>query len=99
MKKIYPEFSEDVAFYAVGAHYGISEEIGRLEMYREKNDYPWPVAAASPQILRDLGVTLQSTKVAFDDDGVIVYRGEMGQGGDKEWREVFVDLASGHDEG
>ena len=66
-------------------------------MYREKHDYPWPVAEAEPRILRDLGVTLQSTKLAFDSEGLVVYRGEMGQGDAEEWREVFVDLTGGHE--
>ena len=85
--------------YGVGVHYGISEDIDTLEMYREKNGYPWPVATASPRILMDMGVTVQSTKLAFDSEGIITYRGEMGQGPDAEWREVFAELASGREDG
>ena len=95
MRDIYPDYAEDVAFFAVGAHYGIIENIDTLEANREKNNYPWPVAAASPQILVDLGITLQSTKIAFDSTGTIVYRDEMGQGDDEEWRRVFAGLAGG----
>ena len=98
LKEIYPEFSEEVAFFAVGAHFGISQPIETLEKYRDKNDYPWRVAAADSWILRDLGITLQSTKLAFDSEGRIVYRGEMGQGSDGEWRDLFAELAEGHEE-
>lgn len=92
LKEVYPEFAGDVAFYAVGAHFGIEEDIETLAMYAEKRGYPWPVATSSFRVLADLGITLHSTKVAFDSDGMIIYRGELGQGDGREWRRVFAEL-------
>jgi hypothetical protein len=43
--------------------------------------------------MADLGVTIQSTKIAFDSRGMITYREGMGQGNDEEWRRVFTELA------
>ena len=94
LRGIYPEYAVEVEFYAVGAHYGISEDIETLLEDSRKRDYPWKVAAASPQILVDLGITIQSTKIAFDSEGTIVYRGDMGQGTDEQLRLVFTELAA-----
>ncbi|MCY4366307.1 MAG: hypothetical protein OXE17_08805 [Chloroflexi bacterium] len=93
MKDIYPEFADDVAFYAVGAHYGIVEDVDTLIMYGESRGYPWPVAASSVQMLADFNITLQSTKIAFDSEGFIIYRGNMGQGSDEEWRRLFTEMS------
>lgn len=92
MKEIYPDYAEEVAFYAVGSDPG--ESLERLESYRKQQGYPWPVATAQGNLLRDLNVLVQSTKVAFDSSGVIVYRAGYGQGGPQEWREVFDMLNS-----
>jgi hypothetical protein len=93
MKEIYPEYAEDVAFYAVGVHPGIIEDIATLENHRLANGHLWPVATAPGQVMADLGVTIQSTKIAFDSRGMITYREGMGQGNDEEWRRVFTELA------
>ena len=58
-----------------------------------QNGHPWPVATAPGQVMADLGVTIQSTKIAFDSRGMITYREGMGQGNDEEWRQVFTELA------
>ena len=93
LRDIYPEFADYVAFYAVGAHYGISEDIETLAMYGESRGYPWPVASSSVQMLADFKITLQSTKIALDSDGTIIYRGDMGEGSDEEWRRLFAEMS------
>ena len=45
-------------------------------------------------MLRDLNVLVQSTKVAFDGNGVQTYRDGFGGGGPDEWRGVFEQLAA-----
>ena len=95
MKDIYPQYAEDVDFYAIGVHPGIVEDIGTLEAYRAENDQPWPVATAPSSVMAELGVTIQSTKIAFDSQGTIIYREGMGLGGDEEWHRVFTELAQG----
>ncbi|MDA0734595.1 MAG: hypothetical protein O2909_09250 [Chloroflexi bacterium] len=92
MKNVYPEYADQVAFYAVGTD--PNEAVERLEGYRQQQGYPWPVAVAQGAMLRDLNVLVQSTKVVFDSRGVQVYRAGFGQGGPDEWRKVFEDLAS-----
>jgi hypothetical protein len=92
LKSIYPENAGQVAFYAVGSD--PTEGITALEAYRERHGYPWPVATAAGTALRDLGVQTQSTKVAFDGRGVIIYRDGYGQGGPDRWRQVFQELAA-----
>ncbi len=94
MKEVYPEFAEDVAFYAVGAHFGIEEDIETLAETSEIRGYPWPVATSSFRMLADFNVTLHSTKIAFDSQGMIAYRGDLGRGDADEWRQVFAELVA-----
>ncbi|MSQ16637.1 MAG: hypothetical protein EXR54_03590 [Dehalococcoidia bacterium] len=91
LKSIYPEYSDRVAFYAVGSD--PTEGIATLESYRQRQGYPWPVAEAVGTSLQDLQVQTQSTKIAFDAQGVIIYRDGYGQGSEASWRKVFQDLA------
>ena len=45
-------------------------------------------------MISDFNVTRQSTKVAIDANGVIVYRAGIGQGGPSEWERVFKELTA-----
>ena len=91
MKDVYPEFAGRVDFYAIGLSPYESIEI--LEADRDKMGYPWPVAEIERGVLKDLGVLIQSTKIALDHQGIITYRAGYAAGGPSEWREVFADLA------
>ena len=92
MKTIYPEFQDGVAFYAVGTDPG--ETVEKLDAFAQRNSYPWPVAVAQGSMLGDLNILVQSSKIAFDANGVQVYRDGYGGGGGREWRAVFEQLAS-----
>jgi hypothetical protein len=92
MKDIYPEFADDFAFYAVASD--PSEKLDKLEAYREREGHPWLVAEPTGTMLRDLNVLVQSTKIAIDSQGVIIYRDGYGQGGEETWRQVFQELAA-----
>ena len=92
LKRIYPEYSDQVSFYAVGVFPG--EDINMFEEFRVEKGYPWPVAIPLGDLLTDFKVTIQSTKIAFDSQGVIVHRNGMGQGSDEVWHEVFHELAA-----
>ena len=92
LKSIYPEFADRVDFYAVGSD--PTQSVSVLDAYRQQQGYPWPVAEAVGTTLRDLKVQVQSTKLAFDSQGVIVYRDGYGQGGPDRWRQVFQELAA-----
>lgn len=93
MKEIYPHYAGDVAFYAVGLHPGLKEEMAVLTAHKEQQGYPWPVATASAELMPLLGVTIQSTKIAFDSNGMITYREGMGAGNDETWHAVFLELS------
>jgi hypothetical protein len=92
LKEIYPDYSDAVAFYAVGTD--PSESLEDMERYREQQGYPWPVAEADRSVLSGFSVFSQSTKVAFDGDGIIVYRDGYGAGDEETWRAVFEELAA-----
>ena len=94
MKEIYPDYSDQVRFYAVGTLFGASESLESLERYREEKGHPWPIATTPSDDMASLGVTTQSTKIAFDSQGIITYRDGMGAGDDEEWDGVFMDLAA-----
>ncbi len=93
MKEIYPEFADEVDFYAIGQSQ--FENIEKLESYAKKEGYPWPVAEIDPRILKELKVLQQSTKIALDHQGVITYRAGYANGGADKWRQVFTDLIQG----
>ncbi len=93
LKSIYPQYADAVAFYAVGVHPGVVEDLATLEQYRREREHPWPVATASRQVMADLNVTIQSTKIALDSTGNIIYREGMGQGDDATWHRVFQELS------
>lgn len=94
MKEIYPDYAEQVKFYAVGTLFGASESLESLESYREAKGHPWPIATTPSDDMAVLGVTTQSTKIAFNSQGIITYRDGMGAGDDEEWSGVFMDLAA-----
>jgi hypothetical protein len=91
MKQVYPQYADRVSFYAIGMDPGF--DIADFEEFRLKQDYPWPVAVPIGDLIADFRVNIQSTKIAFDGEGVITHRGGMGYGSPEIWRQVFTDLA------
>ena len=90
MKDIYPEFAGKVDFYAIGQ--SPFESIEVLEADRVKEGYPWPVAHIETDVLKDLRVLQQSTKIVLDHQGIVTYRAGYADGGASEWRKIFIDL-------
>lgn len=93
MKDVYPEFANQVDFYAIGQDPG--ENIETLEQYRQEQGYPWPVAKTDNSTLRELRVLQASTKLAVDDQGIIVYRAGHGSGDPETWKAYFQLLSKG----
>ena len=91
MKDVYPEYANGVDFYAVNMD--PIEDVAKLEEFGENQGYPWPIASSDRDTLSDLDVTYQSTKVAIDGNGVIIYRDRMGGGDPDTWRDVFQKLS------
>ena len=92
MKEIYPEYADEVAFYGIGVDPGESIEL--LEAYSDSQGYPWPMAIPNQDMLRKFKIQVQSSKVALDRNGVIVYRDGYAQGSDETWRSVFDEIAA-----
>ena len=90
MKEVYPEYSDQIAFYAVGTD--PSESLERLIDYKEQQGYPWPIAYAGEGTIRNFKVLVQSTKIAFDNQGIITYRDGFGRGDADTWRGIFEEL-------
>ena len=91
MKDIQPRFATDVAFIAVDI--GDRQDLKELHAFGQEQDYPWSVGRAGRETLKTLDVIVQSTKVAIDTDGVIVYRAGYGEGTSKDWTSVFEMLS------
>ena len=91
MKSLWPKYSDSVDFYALETDPSPSlSDIGKLGVER---GYPWPMGRADRSALSALGVLGQSTKIAFDASGTIVYRDGFSGGDVGSWRGVFEDLA------
>ena len=91
LKTIYPQYAEDVDFYAVGVF--PHDSVDPFVEFAKKRGYPWPVAIPEGELLEDLFVTIQSTKIAINRHGIITHRAGMGKGSPEIWHEVFADLA------
>jgi hypothetical protein len=92
MKGIYPEFADKVAFYAVS--YDSFQDLAKMGEHAKMEGWTWPVAYPGGTMLRDYGVGIHSTKMAFDSKGVITYTAGPGEGTDEDFRKVFQKLAA-----
>ena len=93
LKNLWPEFAEDVDFYAVNID--PTDDFDRLEEFKAEEGYPWPLTHSDRKAMDALDVIRQSSKLAYDSDGIIVYREKMAGGDADVWRELFEDLSSG----
>ena len=91
MKKIQPQFAAETAFVAVNIGHGNLED---LRAFAQDEGYPWLVGSADREILQAFDVKVQSTKIAIDVDGVIIYRAGFGEGTNEEWVSVFEELVA-----
>ena len=89
LTEIYPPFKDEVDFYAVA----FNESLSDLQAYQNESGHPGTVARAAGNMIRNFRVTQQSTKVAIDATGVIIYRSGYGRGSAAEWAGVLEKLA------
>ncbi len=92
LKSVYPEFANEVDFYAVNVD--PTDKLESLIKFAEREGYEWQVAQPDASMLADFGITYQSTKVAIGGDGIITYRAGFGRGDADEWRRVMAELAA-----
>ena len=91
LKDVYPEYQDSVDFYAVNIDLG--EDLSSLVRFRDGQDHPWPVAQAPAGMLPEYNIQQQSTKVAIDRNGVIVFREGFGVEPAETWHELFRELS------
>ena len=73
----------------IGSGWNVKE----LQLFVQEKNYPWSVGLADRKVLEAFAVKVQSTKIAIDADGVIIYRAGYGKGTNKEWISVFEKLS------
>ena len=92
MHGIYPDYADKVNVYAVS--YDTFGDISKLDKQRQEQGWLWPVAMPVGTMLRDQGIVIWATKIAFDSNGVITYRAGPAQGTDDDFRTVLGQLAA-----
>ena len=92
LKNIYLEYQDSVAFYAIGVD--PTESLSHLRKQKVTMGYDWPVAKAPTSILKDYRIITQSTKVAIDVRGIIIFRAGYGMESEERWRRVFGQLSN-----
>ena len=61
-----------------------------LESYRQANNgTQWRMAITPRQMFVDFGVTIHSTKLIMDADGLVLYRRGYGRADANAWRRVL----------
>ena len=93
LKEVYPEFTDDIVFISVGVD--PTETMSELVKYKERHSHPWTVAKPLGQMIADLKVTSQSTKIAFNSAGVITYRDGYGKGNREVWAKWMENQGEG----
>ena len=71
----------------------LGDDADRIRSYKEQNDFPWPMAPTSPEMVKAYNVTKQSTKFAIDADGIIAYTRGYGNAGEAEWKHILESVA------
>ena len=80
-------------FYGVG--FDPTETLEELEAYRTSNEFVYEAAVSVGRVIPTLNIRSQSSKMAIDGSGIIVYRGGYSDGSEAAWRTVFANLAAG----
>ena len=88
---IYPDYTDKVTFFSVGVD--PTESLTDLNFQRERGGHVWDISIAGAGMLSSLNVVQQSTKIAFDGNGLIIYRKGYGEGSVSEWEEVMNKLS------
>ena len=90
MKEIDQNVGGNSTFIAIDIRFNSS--LTELKSFSESKNYQWKVGTAKGNMLKDFGVTIQSTKIAIDRTGKIVYREGYGRGTPEEWFSIIKDM-------
>ena len=66
-----------------------------LRQYKERNGFPWPIAAVDSDVIESYEVVVRSTKFGIDRNGVIVLKGLYGTQPFEEWERWLKQLEEG----
>ena len=77
-------------FYVVDI---VGESLSELVKFKEKENYPWPMAKAPPRLGPDYNIRQTSSKVAIDGDGLIVFSKSYSVEASDTWRQLFQQLS------
>ena len=89
MKDVHHDYRDSINLYVINVEK--DRGLGELARLMEEESYPWPLASPSSDMLQDLGVVTQPTKLAFDRFGRISYR-STSPGDSELWPEIFEEL-------
>ncbi len=90
MKEIDQDVGGNSTFIAIDIRYNSS--LTELTNFSESQKYKWKVGKPKGNMLKDLGITIQSTKIAIDRTGTIVYREGYGRGTPEKWFSIIKDI-------
>ena len=72
-----------------------SEGEKHIASFHEDNGFTWTTSPGDPAMTVEYGIQAQSSKVALDHNGVIVYKSGYGSTEEARWRQLFDELAAG----
>lgn len=83
---------EDIGEFSDAVALRINNQSDQIITYVDSSDSDWNVAVPIGQMLADFKVRSQSTKIAIDKSGIIVYRDGYGKGDEWLWETIFDKL-------
>ena len=89
MKDVHHNYRDTINVYVINVEK--DRGLGELASLMEEESYPWRIASPSSDMLKDLSVVTQPTKIAFDRFGRIGYRSSSPADAEL-WTDVFEDL-------
>ena len=89
--EIYPRYSDYVDLYAVSLDKGSTVE--EVLQFGESMELNYPIVFSGVNMVPSFNVKQQASKVVLDENGIVVYRGGLGQGNAQEYESVFAELA------
>ena len=91
LKELYPAYAGRVVLLVIGID--PTETAETLRANREREGYPWLVAASHPEVATAYGILTRATKVAVDRQGTIVFREGYGVQPRERWERLLRELA------
>lgn len=89
LNAVYPDYKDYVSFVSVSVDPTDTNSV-LSELSNERN-FMFPTSEGNPELARSFNVYAQTTKVAIDSQGNIVYRHD-GVLSEEQWRELFDQL-------